>query len=66
LRNPVLKGNIKWKNVSGVPVLFIPGNAGSYKQVRSIASESHRLFNNMKEVYDSDMPDKVQFFFENF
>ncbi|KXJ92301.1 PGAP1-like protein-domain-containing protein [Microdochium bolleyi] len=26
--------------VSGIPVLFIPGNAGSYKQVRPIAAES--------------------------
>jgi glycosylphosphatidylinositol deacylase len=26
--------------VKGVPVLFIPGNAGSYKQVRSLASEA--------------------------
>ncbi|GAQ87351.1 hypothetical protein KFL_003470080 [Klebsormidium nitens] len=42
-----------WRNVdfreslrrlSGVPVLFIPGNAGSYKQVRSMASESTRQF----------------------
>ncbi|KAI1151625.1 PGAP1-like protein-domain-containing protein [Nemania diffusa] len=30
--------------VRGIPVLFIPGNAGSYKQVRSIASESARHF----------------------
>lgn len=29
------------KQLSGVPVLFIPGNGGSYKQVRSIAKESH-------------------------
>eukprot|EP01105_Mastigella_eilhardi_P005527 TRINITY_DN1721_c0_g2_i1.p1 TRINITY_DN1721_c0_g2~~TRINITY_DN1721_c0_g2_i1.p1 ORF type:complete len:681 (+),score=93.43 TRINITY_DN1721_c0_g2_i1:28-2043(+) len=28
--------------LGGVPVLFIPGNAGSYKQVRSIASEAAR------------------------
>ncbi|KAL1915161.1 uncharacterized protein VTP21DRAFT_7642 [Calcarisporiella thermophila] len=25
---------------SGIPVLFIPGNAGSYKQIRSIAAEA--------------------------
>ncbi|KAI0549090.1 GPI inositol-deacylase [Xylaria curta] len=30
--------------VRGIPVLFIPGNAGSYKQARSIASESARYF----------------------
>ncbi|KAF8052719.1 hypothetical protein N665_1515s0007 [Sinapis alba] len=30
--------------LSGVPVLFIPGNAGSYKQVRSVAAESDRAY----------------------
>ncbi|CAZ80189.1 unnamed protein product [Tuber melanosporum] len=30
----------------GVPVLFIPGNAGSYKQVRPIAAEAARYFKN--------------------
>lgn len=29
------------KQLSGVPVLFIPGNGGSYKQVRSLAKESY-------------------------
>ncbi|KAI1434682.1 GPI inositol-deacylase [Xylaria sp. CBS 124048] len=33
--------------VRGIPVLFIPGNAGSYKQVRSIASESARYFHEV-------------------
>ncbi|KAI0597812.1 GPI inositol-deacylase [Biscogniauxia sp. FL1348] len=33
--------------VRGIPVLFIPGNAGSYKQVRSIASESARYFHDI-------------------
>ncbi|CAJ2513758.1 Uu.00g018770.m01.CDS01 [Anthostomella pinea] len=33
--------------VKGIPVLFIPGNAGSYKQVRSIASESARYFHDI-------------------
>lgn len=32
--------------VKGVPVLFIPGNAGSYKQVRSLASEAANYWNN--------------------
>ncbi|CAK7900919.1 GPI inositol-deacylase [[Candida] anglica] len=27
-------------SLTGIPVLFIPGNAGSYKQVRSIAAET--------------------------
>ena len=30
--------------IRGVPVLFIPGNAGSYKQVRPIASEGATYF----------------------
>ncbi|KAF2684030.1 GPI inositol-deacylase-like protein [Lentithecium fluviatile CBS 122367] len=33
--------------VKGVPVLFIPGNAGSYKQVRSLASESAYHYHNV-------------------
>ena len=28
----------------GAPVLFLPGNAGSYKQVRSLSSEASRYF----------------------
>ncbi|CCH43012.1 GPI inositol-deacylase [Wickerhamomyces ciferrii] len=35
--------------LDGVPVLFIPGNAGSYKQVRSIAAESTNIIHNNKE-----------------
>lgn len=34
------------KKLSGVPVLFIPGNGGSYKQVRSLAAESDRAYQN--------------------
>jgi pimeloyl-ACP methyl ester carboxylesterase len=33
------------EQVKGVPVLFIPGNAGSYKQVRSLASEAAHYWN---------------------
>ncbi|RYP37245.1 hypothetical protein DL767_003064 [Monosporascus sp. MG133] len=33
--------------ISGIPVLFIPGNAGSYKQVRPIASEAANYFHNV-------------------
>lgn len=33
--------------VKGVPVLFIPGNAGSYKQVRPIAAEAATYFHNV-------------------
>lgn len=37
--------HLKLVQLSGVPVLFIPGNGGSYKQVRSLAAESDRAFN---------------------
>ncbi|XVE84099.1 hypothetical protein DITRI_Ditri16bG0142300 [Diplodiscus trichospermus] len=32
------------KKLNGIPVLFIPGNGGSYKQVRSLAAESDRAY----------------------
>ncbi|KAL5699949.1 hypothetical protein ACHQM5_025464 [Ranunculus cassubicifolius] len=32
------------KNLNGVPLLFLPGNGGSYKQVRSLAAESDRAY----------------------
>ncbi|BBH00492.1 hydrolase, partial [Prunus dulcis] len=32
------------KKLSGIPILFIPGNGGSYKQVRSLAAESDRAY----------------------
>jgi len=31
-------------NVNGIPILFIPGNAGSYKQVRPFAAEAALYF----------------------
>ncbi|BFZ54157.1 GPI inositol deacylase [Savitreella phatthalungensis] len=31
-------------NLIGVPVLFVPGNAGSYKQIRPLAAESANQF----------------------
>ncbi|KAI5083289.1 hypothetical protein GOP47_0003032 [Adiantum capillus-veneris] len=37
--------HLKLLQLSGVPVLFIPGNGGSFKQVRSLAAESDRAFN---------------------
>lgn len=33
--------------MKGVPVLFIPGNAGSYKQVRPIAAEAAQYFHDV-------------------
>eukprot|EP00850_Spirogloea_muscicola_P025786 SM004289S15706 [mRNA] locus=s4289:44:1020:+ [translate_table: standard] len=31
-------------HLAGAPVLFVPGNGGSYKQVRSLGGESEKLF----------------------
>ncbi|KAK3353469.1 PGAP1-like protein-domain-containing protein [Lasiosphaeria hispida] len=33
--------------VKGIPILFIPGNAGSYKQVRPIAAEAANYFHDV-------------------
>lgn len=38
---------------SGRPVLFVPGNAGSYGQVRSLASSTHHLFERGEGVPSS-------------
>ena len=35
--------------MTGVPVLFLPGNAGSYAQVRSLASETARQLQRARE-----------------
>jgi len=35
-------GYLEKGKYSGIPVLFIPGNSGSYKQVRSLASVALR------------------------
>ncbi|XP_063230669.1 GPI inositol-deacylase isoform X2 [Bacillus rossius redtenbacheri] len=39
---------------SGIPVLFIPGNSGSYKQVRSLASVSLRKAISARSPYHFD------------
>ncbi|KAK4238631.1 GPI inositol-deacylase [Achaetomium macrosporum] len=39
--------------VRGVPVLFIPGNAGSYKQVRPIAAEAANYFHDVLQHDDA-------------
>ncbi|CAI5982727.1 unnamed protein product [Closterium sp. NIES-64] len=36
-----------------VPVLFIPGNAGCYKQVRSLASVSHHIYHASHAQHES-------------
>jgi pimeloyl-ACP methyl ester carboxylesterase len=43
--------------LNGVPVLFIPGNAGSYRQVRSLGSVSAWTHSsrNLSDLHDSDL-----------
>lgn len=41
--------------LSGTPVLFIPGNAGSFKQVRSIASESTIQYFNNQALFSNNL-----------
>ena len=53
----------------GAPVLFLPGNAGSYKQVRSLSSEASRYFHGQikhdKEALRSGVS-SLDFFTINF
>lgn len=39
----------------GMPVLFIPGNSGSFKQVRSIASSAAHQFHEREEQSGSSI-----------
>lgn len=41
--------------LDGVPVLFIPGNAGSFKQSRSIAAESANIYFESKDILDNQV-----------
>ncbi|KAM3917086.1 GPI inositol-deacylase [Leptodactylus fuscus] len=45
------------KNLSltGIPILFLPGNAGSYKQVRSVGSISLRKAENIDYAFHFDV-----------
>ena len=39
--------------MKGIPVLFIPGNAGSYKQVRPLAAEAANYFHDVLRHHDA-------------
>jgi PGAP1-like protein len=43
-----------------VPVLFIPGNAGSYRQVRPIAAEAASQFFNAYKQNNSILQDGIR------
>lgn len=52
-------------DANGIPVIFIPGNAGSYRQVRALASASSLLTNsilsNNPHTNNPASPDKIGF-----
>ncbi|KAK6198890.1 PGAP1-like protein-domain-containing protein [Scheffersomyces amazonensis] len=43
-KDPIPDSENGYSKLDGIPVLFIPGNAGSYRQVRSIASQSSDIY----------------------
>ncbi|KAL3624307.1 hypothetical protein CASFOL_033123 [Castilleja foliolosa] len=47
------------KHLNGVPVLFIPGNGGSYKQVRSLGAESDRAYQGGPIEWDSNQASSI-------
>lgn len=52
--------------LNGIPLIFIPGNRGSFKQVRSIASETSRLYYNKfhkKNLFEKNEKIKYYDFF---
>lgn len=56
-----------FKALDGIPALFIPGNAGSYRQVRSIAAEvSNLYFDNNINVVDNSNTRNYDFFAADF
>mgnify|MGYP002385555658 CR=1 FL=1 len=46
--------------MEGIPILFIPGSAGSFRQVRSLASEA------AKKQYSNPKNERFHFFTVNF
>lgn len=62
-RIPYQDGNV---HLDGLPVLFIPGNAGSYKQVRSIAAASSNLYFDDTQDIENEHAQNLDFFAADF
>ena len=45
-----------WKTGRSIPGLFVPGNAGSYRQVRSVASETARRVDARRTSHQTSSP----------
>ena len=52
--------------LNGIPTLFIPGNAGSFKQVRSIASACANLFFDSLDSIENENSQNIDFFAADF
>lgn len=52
--------------LDGVPVLFIPGNAGSYRQVRSIAAEAANIYFDERDTINNEQTRNLDFFAADF
>ena len=52
-------GTQVWKTGRSVPGLFVPGNAGSYRQVRSVASETARRVDARRTSHQTSSPSSV-------
>ena len=52
-------GTRVWKTGRSIPGLFVPGNAGSYRQVRSVASETARRVDARRTSHPTSSPSSV-------
>ena len=52
-------GTQVWKTGRSIPGLFVPGNAGSYRQVRSVASETARRVDARRTSHQTSSPSSV-------
>lgn len=52
--------------LNGIPVLFIPGNAGSFRQVRSIAAACADLYFDSRDSIDNEKTQNIDFFTADF
>ena len=52
-------GTQVWKTGRSIPGLFVPGNAGSYRQVRSVASETARRVDARRTSHQTSSPPSV-------
>lgn len=66
-KDPVPQEGQGFTQLSGVPALFIPGNAGSYRQVRSIAAECANLyFGEESAIVENPRKASIDFFTADF